>query len=95
MQSPKSYFFYIMANRSKTLYTGITNSLIRLMRQHKMGGDSRFASKYKVEPSGRQPLFEKGILLSGRTAAPFPPASLSGEGSEGGVAAVFCRRVET
>jgi len=26
---------------------------------------------------------------------PFPPTSLSGEGPEGGVAAVFCHRVET
>src|ERR1700674_2264276 len=35
-----------------------------------------------------QPLFREGIQVSGRTAAPFPPASLSGEGLEGGVAAV-------
>ena len=36
----------------------------------------------------RQPLIDEGIQVSGRTAAPFPPVSLSGEGSEGGVAAV-------
>jgi len=35
-----------------------------------------------------QPLFREGIQVSGRTAAPYPLASLSGEGSEGGVAAV-------
>src|SRR6267143_365433 len=32
----------------------------------------------------RQPLFWSGILDSGRTAAPYPPASLSGEESEVG-----------
>jgi len=36
----------------------------------------------------RQPLSRSGIQLGGRTAAPFPPASLSGEGLEGGVVAV-------
>jgi hypothetical protein len=35
-----------------------------------------------------QPLFREGIQVSGRTAAPYPLASLSGEGLEGGVAAV-------
>jgi len=29
--------------------------------------------------------------MGGRTAAPYPPASLSGEGSEGGVAAVSAK----
>src|ERR1700731_1135011 len=32
----------------------------------------------------RQPLFWSGILDSGRTAAPYPPASLSGEEPEVG-----------
>ena len=41
----------------------------------------------------RQPLARRGIQVSGRTAAPFPPASLSGEGLEGWVAAVCFRRV--
>ena len=36
----------------------------------------------------RQPLSCCSIQLYGRTAAPFPPASLSGEGLEGRVAAV-------
>src|ERR1700727_2762239 len=38
--------------------------------------------------SWRQPLIRSGIQVSGRTAAPSPPASLSGEGLEGGDAAV-------
>ena len=38
--------------------------------------------------SERQPLIRSGIQVNGRTAAPSPPASLSGEGLEGGDAAV-------
>ena len=36
----------------------------------------------------RQPLIRRGIQRSGRTAAPYPPTSLSGEGLEGGDTAV-------
>jgi len=49
MRSEKCYFVYIMTNRSKTLYTGITNSLIRRVREHKLGIGSDFASRYKVD----------------------------------------------
>jgi putative endonuclease len=49
MLSPKTYFVYIMSNRSKTLYTGVTNSLIRRVREHKSGIGSVFAAKYKLD----------------------------------------------
>ena len=49
MQPPKIYFVYIMSNRSKTLYTGVTNSLVRSVREHKSGRGSCFASKYKLD----------------------------------------------
>jgi putative endonuclease len=49
MHPPKTYFVYIMTNRSKTLYTGVTNSLIRRVREHKDGTGSRFAAKYKLD----------------------------------------------
>ena len=49
MREPKIYFVYIMSNRSKTLYTGITDSLIRRVREHKLGMGSAFTSKYKLE----------------------------------------------
>ncbi len=43
------YFVYIMTNRSKTLYTGVTNSLIRRVKEHKMGIGSGFTTKYKLD----------------------------------------------
>jgi putative endonuclease len=45
----KTYFVYIMSNRSKTLYTGVTNSLIRRVAQHKRGEGGSFTSKYKLD----------------------------------------------
>jgi putative endonuclease len=38
-----------MTNRSKTLYVGITNNLVRRVRQHKTGIGSRFTTKYKLD----------------------------------------------
>jgi putative endonuclease len=49
MREPGMYFVYIMTNRSKTLYTGVTNNLIRRTREHKLGTGSRFAAKYKLD----------------------------------------------
>ena len=49
MRDQKTYFVYIMTNRSKTLYTGVTNNLLRRVREHKMGTGSRFSAKYKLD----------------------------------------------
>jgi putative endonuclease len=49
MYIQKTYFVYIMTNRSKTLYTGVTNNLVRRVREHKMGTGSGFAAKYKLD----------------------------------------------
>jgi putative endonuclease len=38
-----------MTNRSKTLYTGVTNSLIRRVCEYKGGIGSRFATKYRLD----------------------------------------------
>ena|SRR5438270_8875760 len=49
MRERKTYFVYIMSNRSKTLYIGVTNSLMRRVREHKLGIGSVFSAKYKVD----------------------------------------------
>ncbi len=49
MREPRTYFIYIMTNRSKTLYTGVTNNLVRRVREHKLGSGSVFAAGYKVD----------------------------------------------
>jgi len=49
MHTPKTYFVYIITNRSKTLYTGVTNNLVRRVREHKTGTGSGFAAKYKLD----------------------------------------------
>lgn len=45
----KTYFVYIMSNRSKTLYKGVTNNLIRRVREHKEGRASAFTTRYKLD----------------------------------------------
>jgi putative endonuclease len=49
VQEEKTYFVYIMSNRSKTLYTGVTNSLMRRVREHKLGIGSVFSAKYQLD----------------------------------------------
>jgi len=43
------YFVYIMTNRSKTLYIGVTNNLVRRVREHETGIGSGFTAKYKLD----------------------------------------------
>ena len=45
----KTYFVYIMSNRSRTLCTGVTNSLFRRVRQHKEADGSEFTKRYKLD----------------------------------------------
>jgi putative endonuclease len=47
--SQKMYFVYIMTNRSKTLYTGVRGSLVRRVREHKLGIGAGFAARYKLD----------------------------------------------
>jgi putative endonuclease len=47
--SEKWYFVYIMTNRSKTLYTGITGHLRKRVFEHKTGVFKGFTSKYKID----------------------------------------------
>ncbi|HEU0003306.1 MAG TPA: GIY-YIG nuclease family protein [Ktedonobacteraceae bacterium] len=44
----KHYYVYILANGSKTLYTGVTNNLQRRLYEHKQHLAAGFTSKYHV-----------------------------------------------
>jgi putative endonuclease len=42
------YYVYIMANRSRTLYTGVTNNLQRRVYEHKQKLVEGFTKKYNI-----------------------------------------------
>ena len=44
----KQYYVYIMTNRNRTLYIGMTNDLERRVYQHKHGLLPGFTSKYNM-----------------------------------------------
>jgi len=49
MHSRRYYYVYIMTNRSRTLYTGITSNLSKRVFQHKTGAFPGFTSRYRID----------------------------------------------
>jgi putative endonuclease len=44
----RTSYVYIMASRSRVLYTGVTSDLVRRVGEHKQGLTPGFTSKYHV-----------------------------------------------
>lgn len=44
----KQYYIYIMTNNSKTLYTGVTDDLVRCVYEHKNKLIKGFTQKYNI-----------------------------------------------
>ena len=42
------YYVYIMASRTHVFYVGMTNSIVRRVREHKEGTHDGFTAQYKV-----------------------------------------------
>jgi len=61
----KDYYVYIMTNRSGTLYVGVTNDLMRRMKEHKDGAHKSFTKQYKID---RLVYVESGNDVSGAIA---------------------------
>ena len=45
---PRRFYVYILANRSRTLYVGVTNDIIRRVLHHRAGVGSRFTNRYAI-----------------------------------------------
>lgn len=46
--SRRTYYVYIMASRSRVLYVGVTNDLLRRVGKHRSGHGSKFTARYQV-----------------------------------------------
>lgn len=71
-----SYYVYIMTNRSRTLYIGVTNDLQRRVWQHKRKALDGFTKKYNIsmlvhaeETSDIHAAIMREKQLKGRTRA--------------------------
>ena len=58
----KDYYVYILTNRSGTLYVGVTNDLMRRVKEHRDGAAESFTKQYRIN---RLVYFESGSDVEG------------------------------
>lgn len=44
----KNYYVYIVSSKSRVIYTGVTNDLVRRVHEHKKGKIDGFTKKYRT-----------------------------------------------
>ncbi len=49
MSSARRYYVFILTNRSRTLYVGVTNNLSRRLWEHRNAAGSVFTSRYHID----------------------------------------------
>ncbi len=49
MPVSKTYYVYIMANQSRTMYIGLTNNIRRRVQEHKDGLIEGFTLRYNID----------------------------------------------
>ncbi|OIO87659.1 MAG: endonuclease [Anaerolineae bacterium CG2_30_64_16] len=49
MTTPRQYYVYILANRTRRLYTGVTNDLRRRVCEHKHRLIEGFTKRYNID----------------------------------------------
>lgn len=103
------YYVYIVSNRSRTLYTGVTNNLVRRVLEHREGlipgtlsgtrmcdGPLRERSKSKDGAAIRAVVeFQIGnpVRLALKAAAPISPHPLDSPAAAGGTSSNFEERL--
>jgi putative endonuclease len=48
MELTNQYFVYLMTNQTKTLYTGVTNDLLKRVYEHKLKSIPGFTARYNI-----------------------------------------------
>lgn len=56
----RTYWVYVLASRSRVLYTGVTNNLARRVTEHKQGLTPSFTRRYRIT---RLVYFEEFLVI--------------------------------